>query len=617
VIQIVELSVAMNMSNTSFKTTLEWNKLNWRLLERRVYKLQKRIYKAELRGDVKAVRKLQKTLLKSWSAKCLAVRRVTQDNRGKKTAGVDGVKSLTPKQRLDLIDNLKLGKKAKPTRRVYIDKPGTNEKRPLGIPTMFDRAAQALAKLALEPEWEAKFEPNSYGFRPGRSCHDAIGQIYNVINKGDKYVLDADIAKCFDRINHNTLISKIGTFPTLRRQIKSWLKAGTLDGETLFPTNEGTPQGGVISPLLANIALHGLEKLITKAFPRRVHYKYGRENGVKTQTYMGYTPQAYVVRYADDFVVMHESLEVIQKCKELISEWLKEIGLELKDTKTRICHTLNKIDANNPGFNFLGFNIRQYEAGKYKTAHDRYGNKLGFKTFITPSKDKVKEHYDDIARVIDTHKAASADSLIHHLNPIITGWANYYSGVASSKTLNNLDYLVFWKLVAWSHKRHSDKSKSWTESKYWRRIEGANKFASSQDGKINAVLKLHKETPIIRHVKVKGEASPFDGNLKYWSSRLGGVPGVPKVIATLLKQQRNKCPECGYYFWESDVLEVHHKDRNRSNNRYSNLELLHGHCHDKTHATSTNDNGCFTEEPCDGKLSRTVLETSNLGDGIA
>lgn len=237
----------------------KWKDINWRKAERCVFKLQKQIYKASRRGDVRTVRRLQRLLTKSWTAKCLAVRRVTQDNQGKKTAGVDGIKSLTPKQRLTFVNNLKLGTKVKPTRRVWIPKPGKDEKRPLGIPTMYDRALQGLVKLALEPEWEAKFEPNSYGFRPGRSCHDAIEAIFNAIRYKPKYVLDADIAKCFDKIDHERLLEKLNTYPTLRKQIRAWLKAGVMDGKELFPTSEGTPQGGVISPLLANIALHGME----------------------------------------------------------------------------------------------------------------------------------------------------------------------------------------------------------------------------------------------------------------------------------------------------------------------------------------------------------------------
>ncbi|MDB9360677.1 reverse transcriptase domain-containing protein, partial [Nodularia spumigena CS-588/02] len=304
----------------------EWKHINWQKLERRVFKLQKRIYKASLRGDVKAFRRLQKTLMKSWSAKCLSVRRVTQDNQGKKTAGVDGIKSLSPEARLKLVAKLKPNSKVKPTRRVWIPKPGTEEKRPLGIPVMKDRALQALLKLALEPEWEARFEPNSYGFRPGRSCHDAIEAIFKATVQKSKYVLDADIAKCFDRINHKALLRKLNTFPTIRRQVRAWLKAEVMDEKQLFPTSEGTPQGGVISPLLANIALHGMEERINKTFPdmsQTMRETWYHKKGTKFRS-----PQ--VIRYADDFVVLHENITVVQRCTEIISEWLKDMGLELK-----------------------------------------------------------------------------------------------------------------------------------------------------------------------------------------------------------------------------------------------------------------------------------------------
>jgi RNA-directed DNA polymerase len=265
--------------NTVSQPMYKWQDLPWRTIKRAVFKLQKRIYQAAKNGDIKTVHKLQRLLLKSWSARCLAVRRVTQDNQGKNTAGVDGVKSLRSEQRLQMAQTLKLTSKAQPTRRVWIPKPGKAEKRPLGIPTLRSRAEQALAKLALEPEWEAQFEPNSYGFRPGRSCHDAIDAIFKAICHKPKYVLDADIAQCFDRINHEALLDKLQTSPTLRRAIRAWLKAGVMEKDELFPTTAGTPQGGVISPLLANIALHGLEMAITQEYP-----------------------QAKVIRYADDLV---------------------------------------------------------------------------------------------------------------------------------------------------------------------------------------------------------------------------------------------------------------------------------------------------------------------------
>ena len=406
----------MNISKTLNNQTVEWNEINWRKAERLTFKLQKRIFRASERGDVKAVRKLQKTLINSWSAKCIAVRRVTQDNQGKNTAGVDGVKSLTPKQRMNLVGQLKLTGKVKPIRRVNIPKPGTTETRPLGIPTINDRATQTLVKLALEPEWEALFEPNSYGFRPGRSCHDAIGAIFNSISSKSKYVLDADISKCFDKINHKKLLEKLNTSPTIRRQIRMWLKAGVMDNKQLFPTSEGTPQGGVISPLLANIALHGMENLI-KEFAKTLDIKNGKGHQISWQMKCS---SLKFIRYADDFVILHEDLTVIKRCREIISDWLSDMGLELKPSKTKLTHTLNEIDGN-VGFEFLGFHIQQHKVGTYQCANNTKGIPLGFKTLITPSKAKVKTHLIKIAEVIDAHKTAPQAALISKLNPIIRG----------------------------------------------------------------------------------------------------------------------------------------------------------------------------------------------------
>jgi RNA-directed DNA polymerase len=401
--------------NTVEKPMYKWSEMNWRKLERIVFKLQKRIYQASNRGDVKLVRRLQKLLISSWSGKMLAVRRVTQDNQGKKTAGVDGVKSLSPVQRLALVKKLGLKGKAIPTRRVWIDKPGTKEKRPLGIPTMHDRGLQALVKLALEPEWEARFEPNSYGFRPGRSCHDAIGAIFLAIKHKSKYVLDADISKCFDRINHDVLLKKLNTYPTLRKQIRAWLKAGVMDGKELFPTSEGTPQGGVISPLLANVALHGIEELIMGLAP-----KFDMRRRDNTQmSVRDKLKSVSLIRYADDFVVLHEDLEVIKLCKTEIEKWLSGIGLELKPSKTRLAHTLNKLVNEEPGFDFLGFNIRQFPVGKYNSGKVK-GKILGFKTIITPSKESQKRHYRKVAEVINKSRGLNQVTL-QQVKPDYTG----------------------------------------------------------------------------------------------------------------------------------------------------------------------------------------------------
>jgi RNA-directed DNA polymerase len=267
----------------------DWSTLPWRKLERAVYRLQRRIYRASLRGNVKAVHSLQRLLMKSEAARCLAVRRVTQDNRGKRTAGVDGIKNVSPSHRVLLVRLLRHPQRIRPrpTRRIWIPKPGKDEMRQLGIPTMVDRAHQALAKLALEPEWEARFEPNSYGFRPGRSTQDAIQAIFLGIRYQGKYVLDADISGCFLNIAHAPLLAKLQTFPMLRRAIKAWLTAGVLEGDVFAATEAGTPQGGVISPLLANVALHGMEEAVKVGFVPA-----------------GYTgtriPYPKLVRYADD-----------------------------------------------------------------------------------------------------------------------------------------------------------------------------------------------------------------------------------------------------------------------------------------------------------------------------
>ena len=295
------------MSKAESNLRKEWRDVPWPRLEVQAYKLQTRIYRAAQRGDKTVVNQLQKTLIASRSAKYLAVRKVTQDNRGKNTAGIDGRKSLSPTERLELAETLSLSDKSSPVKRVWIPKPGKDEKRPLGIPTIEERAKQALVKMALEPEWEAKFEAHSYGFRPGKSAHDAVKAIQHSIKQKDKYVLDADISKCFDKIDHQKLLDKVDTFPSLRRQIKAWLKAGIIEGNSWYPTSEGTPQGGIISPLLANIALHGMEQHLQKVLPRRCPTINGKKLDIKTP---------FLVRYADDFVVLHSNLEDIQIAKE-------------------------------------------------------------------------------------------------------------------------------------------------------------------------------------------------------------------------------------------------------------------------------------------------------------
>lgn len=485
----------------------KWSDIPWRKLEKNVYKLQKRIFKASRRGDVKLVRQLQKLLIKSRAARLLAVRRVTQDNQGRKTAGVDGVKSLTPKQRFALTDKIKLGLKVAPTRRVWIPKPGKEEKRPLGIPTMYDRALQGLVKLGLEPEWEAHFEPNSYGFRPGRSCQDAIEAIFLAIRSKSKFVFDADISKCFDCINHKKLLEKLNTYPTLRRQIRAWLKAGVMDGLELKPTDRGTPQGGTISPLLANIALHGIENVINELADS---FDMKRVDGTQMSK-RDKRKSVNIIRYADDFVIFHEDINNLNKCIEVITQWLEDMGLELRPSKTRVAHTLDSYKKEKSGFDFLGFNIKQHKTGKYTCGKNRKGL-LGFKTIITPSMEAQKRHYKKLAEIIDRNKGQSQLTLISKLNPIIRGWCNYYATVVSQKVFKRLKSILFWKLLKWGTKRHNNKGVKWVVKKYFMTIGDRNwAFAiRTRDNPFPTYLISHSDTETKRFVKVKGDASPVD-----------------------------------------------------------------------------------------------------------
>lgn len=547
--------------STAAQPMYEWNTIPWAKLERVVYKLQKRIYRASQRGDVKTVHRLQRLLLTSKAAKQVAVRKVTQDNRGKNTAGVDGVKRFSPPQRSRLAATLTLTADARPTRRVWIPKPGNvTEQRPLGIPVMRNRAEQALAKLALEPEWEAHFEPNSYGFRPGRSAHDAIAAIFNTIRYKPKYVLDADIAKCFDRINHAALLHKLHTFARLRRAIKAWLTAGVLENGAFHPTPAGTPQGGVISPLLANIALHGLETTIRATCGTQV----------------------MVIRYADDFVALHPEETVVRRVQQVATAWLGSIGLELKPSKTRVAHTLQACSGH-VGFDFLGFHVRQHRVGKTHSGKNTNGVPLGFKTIITPSNATIRRHAHALRAVVQRDKGGNQASLITHLNPLIRGWTRYYATVVAKQTFAHLDYLLYEKLRAWAYYQHPHKRHRWIATKYWHPNDGGWTFAV-QNG---PVLYHHSHTPIRRHTKVVGTKSPFDGDWWYWMRRLQRHPLVRTRVATLLMRDHGRCNWCGLYFRDGDQWEIDHIVPIQHGGRdvLSNLQLLHQHCHDTKSAS--------------------------------
>ncbi|WP_293116861.1 group II intron reverse transcriptase/maturase [Moorena sp. SIO4G3] len=413
--------------------TTNWHSINWKEAHRQVRKLRQRIFKATREGNWKKVNKLQRLMLRSYSNIQVSVRRATQDNKGKKTAGVDKEKCLNPQQRGQMVQTLTTLKSwsPKPTKRIYIPK-SNGKKRPLGIPSITDRCLQAIVKNALEPTWEAQFEGTSYGFRPKRSTHDAQQRIFKNI-KGENnrkwWVVEADIKGCFDNISHQPLLESIKNFPA-RGLIKDWLKAGYVDNNTFHPSIAGTPQGGIISPLLANIALHGLEKELGIKYR-----KYPSTNGWNNLS------KRTLVRFADDFVILCESKEDAEEAKIIAKNWLIKKGLELSEEKTRITHLTE-------GFDFLGWNFRKYKTSCQKT---------GFITLIKPSNKSLREIKKKIKISMAQLKGAPPEAVLRELQPLIRGWANYHN---SQETFNKLDAYVFWKLKRWGLRRYP-KNMSW------------------------------------------------------------------------------------------------------------------------------------------------------------
>jgi len=483
-----------------------WKDIRWSDVEQKVFRLQLRIYKAAANQEFKKVYKLQKLLISSQYAKYLSVRKVTQENVGKKTPGVDKILITSSIEKFKLAKRLKLNGKSSPILRTSIPS-GPGKERPLGIPTIEDRSKQMLAYLALCPQWEAKFEAGSYGFRPGRSVNDAIEAVFLGISKKPKWVLDAEISKCSNRINHKYLIEKCETYPELQMQILAWLKAGILDGEKFaFPD-----QGGILSLLLANIALHGLRERLDASINSLGG---NRRANLQTTTY---------VRYADNFVVMHPNKEILENLLVEINKFLDPIGLELHPTKTRLIHTLNSTISSPPGFTFLGFDVIQREKWvRMRAAFTKRESKKKFITFITPSQEGVKKHKLKIREIIRKHRGASQTRLIQKLNPIIRGFALSNRSQIASRIFQDLDKYVFEHLWKWAKKRHPKMSRYKLKSKYWHTVEKRNWVFGTQTGEeITLQLQYHSKIPMKRHAMVKGAASPFDGNLIYWAKRTG------------------------------------------------------------------------------------------------
>lgn len=535
----------------------EWKNLDWGKAKKHARRLENSIAKAVNYHDFTQVAKLRRIWNSSKLVKLLAVRKVTMDNRGKRTAGYDGKIASQGWQRIEMAEKLELDGKASPLKRVMIPKPN-GKQRALGIPIIMDRAKQELGKGSIQPIYEAMAEPNVYGFRPARSVHDAIAACFNGIKQKTQFVLEGDLTGFFDNIDPKAILESQVIQRTDKKtvkQIKAWIEAGVIDKDTFRPTDKGTPQGGVISPLLANIAFMGMETMLNQWV---ITWKGNKRNNLRSLN---------VVVYADDFVVMHKDKTVIEEAKGRIAEWCKnEMGVELNREKTRISHT-------STGFDFLGFNIRQYPVTT---------NKQGFKTLIKPSFEKIKAHLKSIKVIIKKNRASTQEVLIKQLNPSIVGWSNYYRHVVSKKDFSRCDHQVWLKLWKWCFRRHSNKGSKWIKAKYFKKVGTRNWVFQSEVKGVKSTLKLHADTKIVRHIKVKGTKHVYDGDKVYWSKRGYKDPTISTRVQKLLKKQNGICLWCNHHFEFDEVMEIDHIKPKKEGGKdvYANLQLLHGHCHD-------------------------------------
>lgn len=538
---------------------VNWHAINWQKAHTLVRRLQARIVKATQAGRWGKVQALQHLLTHSFSAKAIAVKRVTE-NQGKRTPGVDGVTWERPEQKAQAVSTLRQrGYRTQPLRRVYIAKSGGKGRRPLSIPCMKDRAMQALYLLALDPIAETLADPNSYGFRLERSSADAIDQCHLVLSRRHSapWILEGDIRSCFDSFSHDWLEANI---PMDRGILRKWLKAGFIDKHVLYPTEAGVPQGGVISPAIMNLALNGLERHIKHAFP-------AFQGGVRTKV--------HVIRFADDFIITGRTKSSLEDdVRPLVASFLAERGLALSPEKTRVTYIED-------GFDFLGTQVRKYRGGKL---------------LCTPAKKNVQAFLDTIRGIVKGHKQAITGNLIMQLNPVIRGWAQYHQHGASKRTFARVDHEIFPLLWQWARRRHPHKSRHWIRDKYFR-TEGDNNWVffghilDTKGKKQDVRLFRASSVPIRRHTKIKGEANPYDPQWEpYFEARQGvrmaqNLSGQQSLLR-LWKEQNGLCVVCHQRITQLTGWHSHHLvwRTHGGSDRAENRVLLHPNCHAQVHS---------------------------------